>query len=336
MKTTPKQGGTVCVPAYDLPLSEFLDDESRAVLMRERREQEALDRHHPIRNFQDAIAAEAHYEEHYYPALIARQRARHRVMIESQTQSGVATEIFTPQEGLAPQNQRRVLINVHGGAFLTGGRWIGQIESIPIAAVGRFKVVSVDYRMAPKHRFPAATEDVAAVYRELLRTYPASNIGIYGCSAGAVLTAQALAWFQKEGLPRPGAAGMLCAAASYWGEGDSGYFSAALSGFSLSQTITPQENPYFKDVDSTDPLAFPIRSVAVMAKFPPSLLMTSTRDLALSSVVHTHGCLVEQGVKADLHVWEGLDHAFHYSPDLAQSRRLYAIAAKFFDDHLGQ
>jgi epsilon-lactone hydrolase len=334
MKNPLEDNGTSFVSAYDLPFSEFLDDETRGVLAQERREREALDRRYPICNYQDVLAAEVYYEKHYYPALIAQHRARYPVSIQPQTMAGINTEIFAPQEGLSTRNQTRVLINVHGGAFLTGRRRLGQVESIPIAAVGKFKVVSIDYRMGPEHRFPAASEDVAAVYRELLKTYPSQNIGIYGSSAGGVLTAQAVAWFQEEGLPRPGAAGMFGAAASYWGTGDSGHFFAALSGFSLSQTTTPQENPYFEAVDSTDSLAFPIHSAARMAKFPPSLLLTSTRDLALSSVVHTHGCLVEQGVQADLHVWEGLEHAFHYSPELPQSRRLYAIAAKFFDDHL--
>jgi epsilon-lactone hydrolase len=96
------------------------------------------------------------------------------------------------------------LINLHEGGFVFGGRWGGQIESIPIAAVGKFKVMSVDYRMAPEHRFPAASGDVAAVYRELLNTYQPKNIGIYGCSACGLLTAQAVAWLQKEGLPPPG------------------------------------------------------------------------------------------------------------------------------------
>lgn len=334
MKNPPEENSTIFVPAYDLPVSGFLDDETRGVLARERREREVLDQCYPVYNYQDFLAAEVYYEKHYYPALIAQHRARYPVSIQPQTLAGIYTETFTPQDGVSTRNQTRVLINVHGGAFLTGRRWLGQVESIPIAAVGQFQVISIAYRMGPEYRFPAACEDVAAVYRELLKTYPSQNIGIYGSSAGGLLTAQAVAWFQEKGLPQPGAIGMFSSAASYWGTGDSGHFFAAISGFSLSQTTTPQENPYFENVDSTDSLVFPIYSAERIAKFPPSLLLTSTRDLALSSVVHTHGCLVEQGVRADLYVWEGLEHAFHYSPELPQSRRLYAIAAKFFDDHL--
>jgi len=73
-----------------------------------------------------------------------------------------------------------------------------------------------------------------------------------------------------------------------------------------------------------------------MSKFPPSLLVAATRDKALSSVVYTHSLLVAQGVEAELHVWEGLGHAFFYDPDLPQSREVYAVVIKFFDTHLGR
>ena len=69
---------------------------------------------------------------------------------------------------------------------------------MPVAVLGRIKVVSLDYREGPKYRFPAASEDVAAAYRELLKTYRAEDIGIYGCSAGGMLTGMSVAWFQKS------------------------------------------------------------------------------------------------------------------------------------------
>jgi monoterpene epsilon-lactone hydrolase len=227
---------------------------------------------------------------------------------------------------------------LHGGGFVTGAGTGARIESIPIAAVGRFKVISVEYRMAPEYTFPAASEDVEAVYREFLKTYRPEDIGIYGCSAGGELTGQMVAWFQWKGLPMPGAVGMFCAAASYWGEGDSGRVTAALWGVSAQDVTDSRKNLYLKDVDPSDPLAFPIHSPQVLAKFPPALLISSTRDVGLSSVVHTHSELVANGVQAELHVWEGLDHEFFFfiDPDLPESRQVYDVVAKFFDQHLGR
>jgi acetyl esterase/lipase len=166
-----------------------------------------------------------------------------------------------------------------------------------------------------------------------LKTYKAKNIGIYGCSAGGLLTAEAVAWFEEEMLPLPGAVGMFCEGASFWSEGDSGYLGVAILGTYLGNA---RDNPYFKGTDPENPLAFPALSPQVMAKFPPSLFITGTRDFALSSVVHTHSILVAQGVEADLHVWEGLGHAFIADPDLPESREAYAVIARFFGGHLGE
>jgi epsilon-lactone hydrolase len=195
-------------------------------------------------------------------------------------------------------------------------------------------VISVDYRMMPEHAFPAASEDVESVYRELIRSYCPKNIGMYGCSAGGVLTAESVAWLQSKNLPLLGAVGMFCGAGSFWSEGDSGNFVRLIEERpkSLDDDLYYK---YFEHVDHNDPLAYPVCSPSVMARFPPSLLLTSTRDLALSSVVYAHTVLAQQNVLAELHVWEGLPHAFFLDPELPQSRDAYGIIVKFFERYLG-
>src|SRR4029453_9406404 len=122
--------------------------------------------------------------------------------------AGVHAYVYTPKGAAA--NSRRVLINLHGRGF--SGCWpaCAELESIPIASLAKTRVVSLDYRQGPQHKFPAASEDVAAVYAQLLKTHAAQDVGIYGCSAGGMLTAMSVTWFQKHNLPRPGAIGILC------------------------------------------------------------------------------------------------------------------------------
>ena len=115
---------------------------------------------------------------------------------------------------LRGHGRRQTLQHLVGRRFRIGAGLGALLESIPIAALGTVKVVAVDYRQGPEHFFPAASEDVAAVYKQLLNDYRPEDIGIYGNSAGGVLAAMAVAWFQKEGLPTPGA----IAIASAWKE----------------------------------------------------------------------------------------------------------------------
>jgi acetyl esterase/lipase len=254
----------------------------------------------------------------------------------------VYTEVFTPAAGIAPRNAKRVLINVHGGGFDGGSRTLSHLESIPIASVGGIKVISIDYRLGPEYTFPAASEDVAAVYRELLESYDSANIGLYGCSAGGALTAQAIAWFQQERLPLPGAIGMFCMGApraldgenGEWLRGDAGAIATATSDLRYGQR---KPLSYYREVDRHTPVASPGDYDEVMARFPPSLLISGVRDFSLSSVVVTHAQLVRLGVKAQLHVWEGMEHGFHVDhPALPESREAYAVIVGFFDTHLGQ
>ena len=128
---------------------------------------------------------------------------------------------------------------------------------------------------------------------------------------------------------------MFCSGGTYWSEGDSGNFATMWE--ERPKTIADDPNfEYLKNEDRSNPLVYPARSEDIMSRFPPSLLITSTRDLAMSSVVYTHSVLVQQGVPAELHVWEGLPHAFFLDPELPQSREVYEVTASFFERYLGQ
>ncbi len=269
-------------------------------------------------------------------ARAARMEKLYPVTTHRETIAGVGTDVVVPRQGIAAENRHRVLINLHGGAFLWGAHSGGLVESIPIASLGRIKVVSVDYRQGPEHVFPAASEDVAAVYRALLKQYPAKNIGIYGCSAGGVLTGEAMAWIISKKLPVPGAIGTFCGSISELG-GDSTYVAPVLNGEpSPTGPLKLADLPYFKGASARDPLVFPANAPALLAKFPPTLLITGTRDFTMSSVLHSHALLTTAGVDAELHVWDGMWHSFFSDPDMPESREAYAVMVSFFDRHLAR
>lgn len=273
------------------------------------------------------------YDEVLYIPWLSKLRHRFVVVIEPKKIGGVQTDIIYPPEGVSDSNKERVLINLHGGGMLVGARYGGQLESIPISSIGRIRVVTVDYRMLP-NKYPAAEEDVLAVYRELLKTYRPENIGIYGCSSGASLTGSAVARLIASGQPKPGAIGMFgYGPFGRRGDGDSNYI------FSGGEPIL-RPDIYTADVDMDNRVRYPLEAPEIQRQFPPSLLLSGTRDLGLSRTVFAHSVLVNLGVDAELHVWEGVQHCSFaqpfVDPDVPETQKAWKTIIKFFDSHLGR
>jgi monoterpene epsilon-lactone hydrolase len=326
--------GTITTPSFQLPFSSYASPQARDAFVRRLRAQMPVSK--------DIVQMRKGMDEGFFGPRLAKARALYPYSSVRSSISGVPVETFTPHTGIAPENRDRVLINLHGGGFILGGGGVsGAVESVPIAGVGRIKVISVDYRMAPEHRFPAASEDVTAVYRELLKTYRPENIGIYGCSAGGLLTGQMIPWLLKEKLPLPGAIGIFCASTHRPGEGDSAQvapqFGSILGG--PPPKLNPDDfggaSPYYVGASPKDPLAAPAASKAVLKAFPPTLFLTGTRAPEASAAAESHLELAELGVKSELLLFDGMDHGFFNDPELPESARAYRLITKFFAEHLG-
>jgi acetyl esterase/lipase len=333
-KPTVSPDGTVHAPAFAIPFSSFASEQAR---------QRLIDNvAHPLPITPgDIEKTRKDLDEQFHRPLLSALNRLFSVSISPQSIGGIQTDVVIPTDGISLENKSRALINVHGGGFQVAARLGGQIESIPIAALGKIKVVTVDYRQGPENKFPSGTEDVVKVYRELLKDYPAENIGIYGCSAGGILTSQVLAWLQAHQLPTPGGAGIFGAGALVAYSGDSTYVSAVLAGSAprsptSARSPTRGMEPYFGTANLQDPLVSPINSPAILAKFPPTLIISGSRDYLLSSALYTHTQLVKARVDADLHVWEGVGHCFFYHPELPESHEAWNVIVDFFDQHLGK
>ena len=319
----------VTVPTYMVPYSDFASPESRKVfelMLKYGREAPPFGK-----SFSDSRA----YYDKINTDRAQRMQALYPVDIVAQNIGGVPTQIVTPRQGIAPAQKHRVLINLHGGGFLWGAGSGGLVEAIPVASVGRIKVVTVDYRQGPENTFPAASEDVAAVFNALRKDYPAKNIGIYGCSAGGILTGEAVAWFVAKNIPLPGAIGTFCGSVAPFG-GDSRWVTPVLTGDPPPKSVLRLlDLPYFNGSKTDDPLVCPGNSPKTLAQFPPTLLISGTRDFAMSTVVQSQRLLSDAGVDTEMHIWDGMWHSFFSDPEMPESREAYAVMARFFDRHLG-
>ena len=258
----------------------------------------------------------------------AEARKYYPVNIEETTIAGVHTDIITPIE-MPEANRTRVLINLHGGGFNSDSGSL--IEGDPIANLTKTKVVSVYYRLAPENPFPAAVDDVIAVYKELLKAYKPHSIGIFGTSAGAILTAEVAVKLKQLGLPPPAALGIFSALADFSRVGDARQL-FALNGLPGEMTPTAPsqlDEQYVGKTDRRDPVLSPI--FADLRSMPPSLLVTSTRDLLLSDTAIFHRTLLRAGNDAQLVVFEALPHAFWYHFQLPETKEALELMAKFFD-----
>lgn len=255
------------------------------------------------------------------------------VNVTADTIAGVPVRVVTPLT-IAPEKRSRVLINLHGGGFNSDSGSL--TESIPIANLTGTKVIAVLYRLAPEHPFPAGLDDAVGVYKELLKTYKPSRIGIYGTSAGAILTAEVTVKLKQLRLPLPGATGIFSGMGDFSQDGDS-IAIYALNGFSGHLDPPEPKAPDPEYVVSTDPRN-PVLSplYADLTGFPPTLFITSGRDLLLSGTTILHRAYLRAGVDAQLVVFEALPHAFWNNPALLESKEADQIMAGFFDKHLGK
>lgn len=254
------------------------------------------------------------------------------VDIEEKIVAGVRTDVITPRD--IPDAQRDcVLINLHGGGFNSDSGSL--IEGVPIANLAKIKVVSVYYRLAPENPFPAAVDDVVTVYKGLLEDHKAENMGIFGTSAGGILTAEVAVKLKQSGVPLPAALGLFSMLGDFSRPGDSqnlfaldglpGDLSPLDPNKPLGQEYAPNTNP-------RDPVLSPL--YADLRGMPPALLVTSTRDILLSNTSIFHRALLHAGVDAQLVVYEALPHAFWYHYQLPETREALDLMANFFQQKL--
>jgi acetyl esterase/lipase len=253
----------------------------------------------------------------------------HPVSVERKSIAGVPVSLVTPARQ-APNAAGRLLLNVHAGAFMLGQGSI--TEAIPIAARTGLPVLAIDYRLAPEHPFPAAVEDTIAVYREVLKTHDPRRLALYGSSAGAVLTAQTAVRARQLGLPLPAALGFFSGTADFSRPADSeAYFS--LGGLApFVAPIAVQAKGYLAGAKLTDPVMSPLLSD--LKGFPPTLLMTGTRDFFLSSTANFHRALMHAGVAAQLVVFDAMPHEHWTHPGLPEGVEALDLQARFLAEHV--
>ena len=280
------------------------------------------------REFADAVAVDA---VKGIPSL----QDRMQVAVAPETIDGVRVYVITPKT-VPPENQDKLLIHTHGGCYVLFPGASGTPEGIMMAGFGRYKVISVDYRMPPEAYFPAAIDDAVTVYKAVLKTTSPNNVAFFGTSAGGALALSMVLRARALGLPMPGAIAPGSPMSDVTKQGDSFHTNEMVDnilvsrdGFCHAATLI-----YANGHDLADPLLSPVNGD--MHGFPPAILTTGTRDLLLSNTVRVHRKLRRAGVDAELVVFEGQSHAqYQFDDRVPETKEAFGEIANFFGKHLG-
>jgi epsilon-lactone hydrolase len=204
----------------------------------------------------------------------------------------------------------QVLLYLHGGGYQLGSfRSHGELAARLGRASGR-RVLLPEYRLAPEHPFPAAVDDVLAVWRWLRGTagLPAAAVAVAGDSAGGGLALALMTTLRDSGEDPPAAAVLM----SPWTDLSS-------SGASITERegedpiLTPDEirefaATYLAGADPRSPLASPL--FARLDGLPPLLIQVGTAELLLSDAEELGRLAAAAGVDVTLAAREGLPHVY--------------------------
>ncbi len=225
----------------------------------------------------------------------------------------------------------------HGGGFQVGSPRSHRELMACISAEAGCRVLGVDYRLAPGHRFPAALDDACAAYDGLLtQGFSPKNIALAGDSAGAGLVLSTLLWLRDAGRELPAAAVLMSAWTDLTASGES-YESRAkadpIHQRAMLQAMT--RNYLGKGVDASQPQVSPL--MANLNGLPPLLIQVGDRECVLSDSTLLADKARAAGVAVQLEVWEGMIHVFQQFPaELVEARQALQSIGRFLKTHLKQ
>ena len=243
---------------------------------------------------------------------------------------GVSCFILTPA-AVAPADRHRLLVHVHGGAYVLGAGEGGTWEGIMLAAAARIPVVAIDYRMPPEHPFPAAIDDAMSVWKALLKEHRASDMAIFGTSTGGGMVLSMVQRARRETLPLPASV----IAGSPWSDlsktGDSYYVNDISNVPFYDGFLSVTARSYAGGLDLKDPRVSPV--YGNFSGFPPTMLISGTRDVFLSNTVRVQRKLLDAGVVTELEVYEAQTHAAYLEPNIPESAEAFSDMTKFLRKH---
>lgn len=237
--------------------------------------------------------------------------------------AGVPVVWFAGSE--ADFDSRNIMIHLHGGAYHLGSPTTNAVIPVPIAQRTGLPVLSIDYRLAPEHRCPAAIDDVVAVLAALAteRTF----VAMFGESAGGGLAVAAAVALQDAGIQVPGRLGLLSPWVDLTCSGDTYQTLAHVDPDFPNVADPPNWAAAYAGTDTANPQASPL--FADLAGLPPTLIQVGGREILLSDSCRLHAAMTAVGVACTLDIWDGLWHVWQMYGHLPEAQQAFDELATF-------
>jgi epsilon-lactone hydrolase len=239
---------------------------------------------------------------------------------------------------IADVEPRGTIFHIHGGGFALGSAAGSVGLASSLARKTGMRAVSVDYRLAPEHPYPAGLQDVTAAYRALLeQAGSAAHVVVSGESAGGNLAVELLVAGKADGLTMPAAALLLSPMTDLTATGSSYAGKADVDPAISAQAIRTRTADYLAgtDTDRSDPLVSPI--FADLSGLPPLLIQAGSHEVLLDDATRLAVKAATDDVAVILDITPGVPHVFQAFADLLDEGDIALNrAARFIKDHISE
>jgi monoterpene epsilon-lactone hydrolase len=234
-------------------------------------------------------------------------------------------------DGIEP---RHVVLYFHGGVYVMGDAFLAAGLASQVGRRTRAKVISVDYRLAPEHPYPAAVDDALAAYEALLHNGTAPpDIVIAGESAGGGLAIATLVNARDHGLPLPAAAYVMSPYADLTLAGTTMETKRDADPLLSPENLQPRITDYTAGQDAALGLISPI--FADLSGLPPLIIQAGTHEVLLDDAVRLARQAATADVQVTLDITPGVPHVFQaYYPILDEATAALDRAGQLLSAHL--
>jgi epsilon-lactone hydrolase len=236
---------------------------------------------------------------------------------------------------IANAADRGVILYLHGGGYVACSPATHRPITACLARLTQRRVFSVDYRLAPEHRFPAALDDAVAAYRWLLDQGVATHaLALAGDSAGGGLVLSTLVRLRDEGRPLPGCAVGFSPWTDLAGTGASVHSNDGRCSTLRRENIAQFARAYLGTASALNPYASPL--FADHRGLPPILLQVGSTELLLDDARRVHDKIRNAGGVSKLEVFDDMFHVWQMLDGFVpEARGALRQAAAFMNDPAG-